>query len=170
MGNSRSVDRESSLCQSRCREAVIFKGDVVVELAQAEIIQIFRKRSGINQGDFGSRAFDTSYESGRTKMKNIELGRQIPTVSDLKQMAALLNVPISELMPRKQPAGSGSRTPTPKVFLSKKVLSRFPGLDAYIDMLNNAARVNDSELLGYLCDKIAGLLTGKHALSNQAVR
>ena len=142
----------------------------MVELAQAEIIQIFRKRSGISQGDFGSRAFDTSYESGRTKMKNIELGRQIPKAADLKKMAALLKVPVSDLMPGTQPAGNGRRTSMPKVVLSKNVISRFPGLDAYIDMLNNAARVNDSELLECLCDKIAGLLTGKHTLSREAVR
>ncbi|MCP3952146.1 MAG: helix-turn-helix transcriptional regulator [Desulfobacterales bacterium] len=142
----------------------------MVELAQAEIIQIFRKRSGINQGDFGSRAFNTSYESGRTKMKNIELGRQVPTKADLKKMAALLNVPVSELMPRKQPAADGSRAPAQKVFLSKKVLTRFPGLDAYVDMLNNAARVNDGELLVYLCDKIASLLKGGSALTKQAAR
>lgn len=134
----------------------------MVELAQAEIIQIYRKRSGINQGDFGSRAFDTSYESGRTKMKNIELGRQAPTAAELNKMAALLDVPVSELMPRPQPAQ--------KVFLSAGVLERFPGLDAYMDMLNKAARINDSELLIYLCGKIAGILEGGRELSEQAAR
>ncbi len=142
----------------------------MVELAQAEIIQIFRKRSGINQGDFGSRAFNTSYESGRTKIKNIELGRQIPTAADLKKIAALLNVPASDLMPQKQPDGDGSRAPAQKVFLSQKVLSRFPGLDAYVDMLNNAARINDSELLVYLCDKIATLLKGNRPFPKRAAR
>ena len=142
----------------------------MVELAQAEIVQIIRKRSGINQGDLGSRAFNTSYESGRTKIKNIELGRQIPTMADLKKMAALLNVSVSELMPGNQSVGDGSRVPVPNVFLSNIILSRFPGLDAYIDMLNNAARINDRELLGYLCDKIASLLRGRHTLSKQASR
>ena len=141
----------------------------MVELAQAEIIQIYRKRSGINQGDFGSRAFNTSYESGRTKIKNIELGRQVPTATDLKQMAALLEVPVSKLMPRRQ-AAVDARRPSPKVFLSAGVLERFPGLDAYVDMLNKAARVNDSELLAYLCGKIAGLLKGGHGFSRQAAR
>jgi transcriptional regulator with XRE-family HTH domain len=140
----------------------------MVELAQAEIIQIYRKRSGINQGNFGSRAFNTSYESGRTKIKNIELGRQIPTVADLKKIAAVLGVPVSELMPRKQAPDKPHRTPAQRVFLSNKVLARFPGLDAYLDMLNNAARVNDSELLCYLSEKIAMLLKGARALSGKA--
>ncbi len=146
------------------------EGGAMVELAQAEIIQIFRKRSGINQGDFGSRAFNTSYASGRTKMKNIELGRQIPTIADLKKMAPLLNVPVSDLMPRKPSAGDGGRGPLQKVFLSTNVLNRFPGLDAYVDMLNKAARIDDSELLVYLCDKIATLLRGSSALSKQTAR
>jgi transcriptional regulator with XRE-family HTH domain len=142
----------------------------MVELAQAEVIQIYRKRSGINQGDFGSRAFNTSYESGRTKIKNIELGRQIATAADLKKMAALLDVPVSELMPRRQTAGGGHRLPPQKVFFSAGVLERFPGLDAYVDMLNKAARINDGELLAYLCEKIAGLLKGDRPLSEQAAR
>ena len=142
----------------------------MVELAQAEIIQIYRKRTGINQGDFGSRVFNTSYESGRTKMKNIELGRQIPTTADLKKMAAVFSVPVSELIPRKRLAADFAKPTTTKVFLSKMVLDRFPGLDAYVDMLNNAAKVNDGELLVYICDKIVDLLKGKNKFSKQAAR
>lgn len=142
----------------------------MVELAQAEIIQIYRKRTGINQGNFGSQAFNTSYESGRTKMKNIELGRQVPTASDLRKMAALLNVPVAELMPSQKVSTGLRPAAASRAYLSKRVLDRFPGLDAYVDMLNKAARVNDGELLMYLGAKIAQLLKGQGQFSKQAAR
>ena len=142
----------------------------MVELAQAEIIQIYRKRAGLNQGEFGSRAFSTSYESGRTKMKNIELGRQIPSSTDLKKIAALLNVPVSELLTGNRPDTKSSRESVQKVFLSARVLERFPGLAAYVDMLNNAARVDDRELLEYLSAKIAALLKEAYSPVKQAAR
>ena len=142
----------------------------MVELAQPEIIQIYRKRSGINQGDFGSQAFNVSYESGRTKMKNIELGRQIPSRADLNKIAALLKIPVTELIPGTKSDESGGQVPAGQVFLSNRVLNRFPGLDAYVDMLNNAARVDDRELLAYLCDRIAALLKSGPKLSKQVAR
>ena len=142
----------------------------MVELAQPEIIQIYRKRSGINQGDFGSRAFNVSYESGRTKMKNIELGRQIPSSADLNKIAALLDIPVAELMPGTKSDKSAGQVPAGKVFLSTRVLSRFPGLDAYVGMLNSAARVDDRELLVYLCHRIAALLKDGPKLSKQVAR
>ena len=43
-----------------------------MELKQPEIIQILRRRCNLNQGALGAAAFDTSFESGRTKIKNIE--------------------------------------------------------------------------------------------------
>ena len=143
----------------------------MVQLAQAEIIQIYRRRSGINQGDFGSRAFNTSYESGRTKMKNIELGRKIPTPTDLKNIAAVLDVSVSDLIPRRLPAaGEAQKMAASRTFFSQAVLNRFPGLDAYVDMLNKAVRVDDSELLAYLCSRIASLLNGGCKRSRQAAR
>ncbi|MGD9097312.1 MAG: helix-turn-helix transcriptional regulator, partial [Desulfobacterales bacterium] len=72
---------------------------VIMELKQPEIIQILRRRCNLNQGALGAAAFDTSYESGRTKIKNIELGRQAPTPDDLEKMAVVLGVPVSELDP-----------------------------------------------------------------------
>ena len=70
-----------------------------MELMQPEIIQILRRRCNMNQGALGAAAFDTSLESGRTKIKNIELGRQIPTPSDLEKMAGVLGVPVAALDP-----------------------------------------------------------------------
>ena len=42
-----------------------------MRLTQPEIIQILRKRAGLNQAELGSRAFDTTIDSGRTKIKNL---------------------------------------------------------------------------------------------------
>jgi hypothetical protein len=48
----------------------------------------------MNQGSFGAKAFNTSFDSGRTKVKNIELGKQKPTRQDLENMARVLDVAI----------------------------------------------------------------------------
>ncbi len=72
-----------------------------MELTTPEIIQLLRRRAQMNQGDFGAKAFGTSYESGRTKIKNIELGKQVPTEMDLKKMARVLGVKPVELRPQK---------------------------------------------------------------------
>ena len=51
-------------------------------------------------------------------------------MADFKKMAALLNLPVYDLMPRKQLAGSGSRPPVSKVSFSRKVPAGFPALRA----------------------------------------
>jgi len=135
-----------------------------MELKQPEIIQILRKRTQMNQGDFGSRAFDTSYESGRTKVKNIELGRQVPTSEDLVKMAAILDVPVAELIP-------DGRTPIPGpekgfaetdngVVVSERVLDTFPGIRSYLEMLNRAVKVRDRELIDHIAGRLADLFGG----------
>ena len=68
-----------------------------MELTLPEKIQLLRKRLGLNQGQFGAQAFDTSVETGRTKIKNIELGKQQPTSDELAQMAKVLEVSTSML-------------------------------------------------------------------------
>lgn len=68
-----------------------------MELTLPEKIQLLRKRLGLNQGQFGAQAFDTSVETGRTKIKNIELGKQQPTSDELAQMAKVLEVSTSTL-------------------------------------------------------------------------
>ena len=47
----------------------------------------------MNQGTLGATAFDTSFESGRTKIKNIELGRQKATQRDIENLVRALNLP-----------------------------------------------------------------------------
>ena len=133
-----------------------------MNLKQPEIIQLLRRRRNMNQGALGAAAFDTSLESGRTKIKNIELGRQTPTPDDLEKMAAVLGVPVSELEPVQggnQPAErSGGREDG--VMMDSRVLERLPGADAYIEMLNKAVRLDDRELIGHIADKLAGLFAG----------
>ena len=127
-----------------------------MELTQPEIIQILRRRSNLNQGALGSAAFDTSFASGRTKIKNIELGRQIPTPDDLEKMARVLGVTSSDLE-------SSGASPLPAtladggVFLQRPVLDLLPGAEAYLEMLNKAVRLDDRELIAHIADKLAGL-------------
>ncbi len=123
-----------------------------MELTTPEIIQLLRRRAQMNQGDFGAKAFGTSYESGRTKIKNIELGKQVPTETDLKKMARILSVKPVELRPQK------NLTPPEKgILLPQKTLNLFPGLEAYLDMLNKAALLGDDDLIEYISAKISDL-------------
>ncbi len=137
-----------------------------MELRQPEIIQLLRRRCNLNQGALGAAAFDTSFESGRTKIKNIELGRQIPTPDDLEKMAVVLGVPVSEL----DPAHAAARSPARPVDLAgdgdggvvvqRHVLERLPGADVYLEMLNKAVRLEDRELICHIAEKLGGLFAG----------
>ena len=70
----------------------------MVELTLGEIIQIYRKRAGINQGQLGADEFQTTPESGRPKIKNIELNKQKPTLDDLKAIAHTLSLPLADFL------------------------------------------------------------------------
>ena len=131
-----------------------------MELTQPEIIQLLRRRCNMNQGALGSAAFETSIESGRTKIKNIELGRQIPTPDDVEKMARVLGVSEADLDPAraKAPAGGGERTDG--VVIQRRVLEHLPGADVYLEMLNKAVRLEDRELIAHIGDKLAGLFAG----------
>lgn len=122
-------------------------------LTQPEIIQILRKRAGMSQGVLGARAFETSHASGRTKIKNIELGRQTPTAADLQKMAAVLNVPVQKLGP--PTAESRDRPPESRLRLNRQLLDHLPGIALYFDLLNKAAALNDSDLMGHISGKLA---------------
>lgn len=126
-----------------------------MEITQAEMIQLLRRRSGMNQGDFGARAFHTSYESGRTKVKNLELGKQRPTEDDIEKMARVLGVNRDALQPQsywRTDAEGGDG-----LFLPREVLDRIPGLEAYLEMLVHSVKLEDDELVGYLCGKLSSL-------------
>lgn len=126
-----------------------------MKLTQPEILQILRKRAGFNQAELGSKAFETSPDSGRTKIKNIELGRQLATDDDLRRIANCLDVPVERLQPMLEDneALTGKKVP-----ISKKIVDMFPDLCRYLEMLDKAAGIEDPDLIGYLAKKIAAIL------------
>ena len=136
-----------------------------MQLTQPEIIQILRKRANLNQAELGSRAFNTNMDSGRTKIKNIELGRQRPTEDDIRRIADCLTVSPAQLMAadaKAPPGGVGNGA----VLVSQKVVDLFPDLGNYLEMLENAARLEDFELIEYLAAKIAGIMSSGPAVDS----
>lgn len=129
-----------------------------MKLTQAEWIQVLRRRTNLNQGDFGARAFNTSYESGRTKVKNIELGKQVPTAEDVRKMARVLGVGESELQPSNNDAADQRTVKEGDAVISVEVLNAFPGFETYLDMLDKAVRIGDTELIGHIAEKAAAIL------------
>jgi transcriptional regulator with XRE-family HTH domain len=129
-----------------------------MQLTQPEIILILRKRANITQAELGSKAFDTTPNSGRTKIKNIELGRQLATRDDLRQIAKCLDVPVEmfEPTPENHEIIAGKREGG--ILISDKIVDMFMNLRKYLEMLNEAADLEDSELIVYLAKKIAGIL------------
>lgn len=123
-----------------------------MQLTFAEKLQIMRKRTGLNQGAFGAKAFDLPVDSGRTKIKNIELGKQHPTDEEIGQMARVLGVSV-EVM-------KAERTAVVKreeggISVSAKVLDRFPKLEAYLEMLNKAVSLEDDALIAHIGETLA---------------
>ena len=130
-----------------------------MQLKQAEIIQVLRRRAGMNQGDFGAKAFSTSYESGRTKVKNLELGKQKPTEDDLVNMARVLGLAVDQLRPTHNAMAAANPAIQPGVVIKPETLAAFPGLEAYLEMLDKAVRIGDSELIGHIAQKIAAIFS-----------
>jgi len=128
-----------------------------MRLTQSEIIQILRKRAGLNQAELGSRAFNTTPESGRTKIKNIELEKQRVSDDDLKRIAQCLDVPFEQLQPPSQNSKITSTKLKNGTLISQKVVDMFPDLREYLEMLENAAQIDDLDLIAYLSKKIAGI-------------
>ena len=130
-----------------------------MELTLPEKIQLLRKRMGLNQGQFGAKAFKLSVETGRTKIKNIELGKQKPTPDDLDQMAKVLNV--SPIVLHQKPQDSTTYLPlVPQgLIVDQAVLDRFPQLGPYLEMLNRAVSINDEELIAHIADKLSSVFT-----------
>ena len=133
-----------------------------MDLSQPEIIQILRRRVDMNQGTFGAKAFNTSFESGRTKIKNIELGKQTPTEGDLAKMARVLGVSVEVLRPEGKASNAVSRRQemvSEGILINKKTLSLVPGLGAYMDMLNKAVMLEDLELIQHLAEKLSEIFS-----------
>jgi len=129
-----------------------------MQLTLPEIIQILRKRANLNQAELGSRAFDTNMDSGRTKIKNIELGRQRPTEDDLRQIAECLSVPAGQLMAAADGKTAAAGVSNGAVLISQKVIDMFPDLGNYLEMLEKAGSIEDTELVEYLAGKIGDIM------------
>ena len=129
-----------------------------MQLTQPEIILIFRKRANITQAELGSRAFETTPNSGRTKIKNIELGRQLATDDDLRQIAKCLDIPVEMLEPNSENNEMIAGKRESGILISDKIVDMFMNLRKYLEMLNEAADLDDSELIVYLAKKIADIL------------
>ena len=138
-----------------------------MQLTQPELIQILRKRANLNQAELGSRAFDTNMDSGRTKIKNIELGRQRPTEDDLRQIADCLTVPVERLIAAADGKDSQSGVRKGAVLVSQKVLDMFPDLGNYLEMLEKAAGIEDYELVEYLAGKIGDIMRSGPAADSE---
>ena len=133
-----------------------------MDLTQPEIIQILRRRVDMNQGTFGAKAFNTSFESGRTKIKNIELGKQTPTEGDLAKMARVLGVSLEVLRPEGKTSKADSirqEKVSEGILINKKTLTLVPGLGAYMDMLNKAVMLEDIELIQHLAEKLSDIFS-----------
>jgi transcriptional regulator with XRE-family HTH domain len=130
-----------------------------MNLTLPEKIQLLRKRMGLNQGQFGSKAFNLSEETGRTKIKNIELGKQKPTADDLVQMARALNVPESVL--GQVATGQSEQRPSLSqgLLVDQAVLDRFQQLQDYLEMLNRAVSINDEELIEHIACKLSDVFS-----------
>jgi transcriptional regulator with XRE-family HTH domain len=141
----------------------------MVELTQGEIIQILRKRSGINQGQLGTDAFNTTPDSGRTKIKNIELDKQKPKLNALKAITDSLHLPLSDILFfQDESPGSAAAQTSEGIFIHLRILSQFPGLEECLSILNKALILKDKELISYVAKKTAGLLLQEpKAVSNQ---
>ena len=129
-----------------------------MQLTQPEIILILRKRANLTQAELGSRAFETTPNSGRTKIKNIELGLQLATGDDLKRIASCLDVPVETFEPTPEYNEIIAGKKDGGILISDKIVDMFLNLRNYLEMLNEAADLEDSELIVYLAKKIAGIL------------
>ena len=135
---------------------IIISGEKM-RLTQSEIIQILRKRAGLNQAELGSRAFRTNPDSGRTKIKNIELGKQRASEDDLRRIAECLDVPPEQLQPAPQNQNATPVQYNDGIRISQKIVDMFPDLREYLEMLENASRIDDSDLIAYLSKKISDI-------------
>ena len=121
------------------------------------MIQILRKRAGLNQAELGSRAFSTTIDSGRTKIKNIELGKQRINDDDLKRIAQCLDIPLPQLQPSPENKKTTSGQFNNGIRISKKVVDMFPDLGEYLEMLEKASVIDDLDLIEYLSKRIADI-------------
>ena len=133
-----------------------------MELTLPEKIQLMRKRMGLNQAQFGAKAFNMSEETGRTKIKNIELGKQKPTLDDLVQIAGVLNISPSMFNQSSSLADDAGFNSGQGLLVEQAVLDRFHQLGPYLEMLNRAVSIKDEELIEHIAGKLADVFTDGH--------
>jgi len=141
-----------------------------MQLTQSEIIQILRKRAGLNQAELGSRAFNTTIDSGRTKIKNIELGKQRVSDDDLERIAQCLDVLPKHLQPSPKNKKITSMQFKDGIAISQKVVDMFPDLGEYVEMIEKASMIDDLELIEYLSKKLADILRSGPKLVSQSLK
>ena len=130
-----------------------------MQLTKPELIQILRKRAGLNQAELGSRAFETILDSGRTKIKNLELGIQRPNDDDLKRIAECLGAPLELFQTDIYIDEKALKNRQNGILISQKIIDMFPDLGDYLTMLDKAARMDDTDLIDYLTERIAKILS-----------
>jgi transcriptional regulator with XRE-family HTH domain len=128
-----------------------------MQLTQPEIIQILRRRKGLNQAELGVKAFGLSPDSARTKIKNIELGRQLPSTKDAEMLALALDVELAVIALSAAAVDKNTQAADNACRMTPETLKLFPGLTDYVEMLNNAVRIGDQDLIGYLAGKLSSL-------------
>ena len=72
-------------------------------------------------------------------------------------MAIVLEVPETALVPgytTLAAPGTQEERNAEEVCLSARTLALFPGLAPYLEMLNKAVAIDDSELIHHICEKI----------------
>ena len=141
-----------------------------MQLTQSEIIQTLRKRAGLNQAELGSRAFKTTIDSGRTKIKNIELGKQRVSDDDLERIAECLDITPKELQPLPKNKGMTSTQFKDGIYVSQKVVDMFPDLGEYLEMIEKASMIDDLELIEYLSAKLAEIWRAGPKLDAQSTK
>lgn len=130
-----------------------------MQLTLPEIIQLLRRRKGLNQAELGVQAFGLAPDSARTKIKNIELGRQRLSDDDIQKIALALEVLPEEIRPASATPEAAAPVPRTGCLLTVETLQLFPGLEEYIEMLNNAVRIGDQDLIGYIAGRLSSLFS-----------
>ena len=128
-----------------------------MQLTLPEIIQLLRRRKGLNQAELGVQAFELAPDSARTKIKNIELGRQRLSEDDIRKLALALDVPPESIAPTPAAATQEGKSSGNGCLLDHETLKLFPGLEEYVEMLNNAVRIGDQDLIGYIAGRLSTL-------------
>jgi hypothetical protein len=85
------------------------------------------------------------------------LGKQHITDNDLERIADCLDIPLEQLLSSAVNKTMESSRNQDGFLISQKVLDLFPDLGEYLEMLENASRIDDRELIEYLSKRIADI-------------